>query len=131
MIITFHLHTGAHRALPDVLAMEAIFTHRSLASCLSNLNIHLPKQQLSLWIRQKRTFQRTTALTRSLGKPSITKDQAKRLDILELGYDDLVKMRSECSDGEVFSTVLKNKGVNSKPLRGKLIKLVPCCSTSH
>ncbi len=37
---------GAHRALPDVQALEDILTHPSLVSCLSHLVIHSPSMQL-------------------------------------------------------------------------------------
>lgn len=108
--------------MPDVLAMERVMTHPSLVACLSNLPIRSPKHQQSLWSSQKRLFQRTTALTRSLGgKPSITSLQAKRLDSLGFTFEGLVKLYREC-DPAKFQAVLKEKGVNSKPLREKLAK---------
>ena len=115
---------GAHRALPDILAMEKVFTHPSLVSCLSKLPTRSPKKQMTAWIEQKRLFQRITALVKSLGKPSITKTQAKRLDTLGLGYEDLSKLRCTHKDKEVFMQALKDKGVNSKPLREKLSKIL-------
>ena len=124
LYVIYHatLSLGAHRALPDILAMEKVFTHPSLVSCLSKLPTRSPKKQMNAWIEQKRTFQRTTALIKSLGKPTITKPQAKRLDDLGFTYEDLVKLRSKHKDREVFQQVLKDKGVNSKPLREKLSK---------
>ena len=62
---------------------------------------------------------------KSLGKPSITSAQAKRLDALGLGYGNLVKLRSESAGDEAFKKNLKEKGVNSKPLQEKLVKLLP------
>ena len=88
--------------------MEKVFTHPSLVSCLSKLPTRSPKKQMNAWIEQKRTFQRTTALIRSLGKPTITKPQAKRLDDLGFTYEDLVKLRSKHKDREVFQQVLKS-----------------------
>lgn len=106
------------------MAMERVFTHQSLVSCLSRLPIRSPKTQRKLWIEQKRVFQRTTSLIKSLGKPAITKSQAKRLDILGLGHEDLVQLHSSSKDEEEFLKFLKEKGVNSKPLREKLVKLL-------
>lgn len=104
--------------------MERVFTHPTLSSCLNTLLIRPPKKQRLLWVDQKRTFQRTTALIKSLGKPAITAPQAKRLDVLGLGYEDLVKLHTESNDTDVFIKILKDKGVNSKPLREKLVKLL-------
>ena len=114
---------GAHRAMPDVLAMERVFTHPTLASCLSSIPTRSPKQQRCLWIEQKRHFQRITALSKSLGKPSITSAQANRLDSLGFSHEDLQKLRSELNATD-FLKVLKSRGVNSKRLREKLLKLV-------
>ena len=60
---------GAHRALADVRAMKAIFTH---LNCLDDVEIRSPNQQLMLWKSQKMAYKRTTSLVASLGKPSIT-----------------------------------------------------------
>lgn len=116
------MSTGAHRALPDVLAMERVFAHPSLVACMSHIPIMSPKQQMSLWTKQKRKFNRTTALIRSLGKPSITSAQANRLHVLGFTYQSLLKLRSECKGTEVFLKILKDKGVNSKVVRDKLAK---------
>jgi len=105
--------------------MERVFTHPKLVSCLSHLHIRSLKQQMSIWVEQKRLYQRISNLIRSLGKPSVTSPQAKRLDALGLGLDELKKLRSESKDGEDFLKILKDKGVNSKPLREKLAKVLP------
>ena len=118
------LSIGAHRALPDVMAMERILTHASLASCLAELPIRSANTQRRLWEKQKRLFQRSTALIRSLGKPAVTSNQAKRLDSLGFAYQDLVQLYSNSKDKEDFITTLKKRGVNSKPLREKLAKLL-------
>ena len=120
-----YAHAGAHRAFPDVIAMVAVMTDPLLVGCLTRIPIRSPTRQLDLWTKQKELFQRATALIKSLGKPSITSAQAKRLDSLKLGYGDLVKLRSECAGDEAFKKTLKEKGVNSKPLREKLVKLLP------
>ena len=70
----------------------------------------------NLCVQQKRRFARTTTLIKSLGKPSITPAQAKRLDSLGLGYRDLMKLKSESRDREDFMDILNDRGVNSKPV---------------
>ncbi len=112
---------GAHRALPDVLAMEAVLTHPSLVKCLSNLTVRSPGKQISLWLEQKRAHSRSTALIKSLGKKSVTSAQAKRLDSLGLGVHELVELRRSHSD-EGFLQCLKDKEVRSQALRNKLLK---------
>lgn len=106
--------------MPDVVAMEKVFTHPSLVDCFSQLPIRPPKKQRSLWIAQKRAFQRSSTLIKSIGKPAVTTAQAKRLDDLGFAYEDLLKLRADSKDRDVFMQALKEKGVNSKPLREKL-----------
>ncbi len=69
----------AHRALPDVLALERILLHPSLTGCLDKLHIQLPSMQMKKWLAQKTLYTNAALLTRSLGKPSITPRQAKKL----------------------------------------------------
>ena len=112
---------GAHRALADVRAMKAIFTH---LNCLDDVEIRSPNQQLMLWKSQKMAYKRTTSLVASLGKPSITAPQAKRLDFLGFTFESLLDLYCQASDQDAFTTVLKGKGVNSRPLRAKLVELL-------
>ena len=72
--------------------------------------------------QEENEFARTTSLIKSLGKPSITSAQAKKLDSIRLGYGDLEKLKSECRNREEFVRVLKVRGINSKPLQKKLSK---------
>ena len=116
--------TGAHRAFPDVLAMEAVMTHQSLISCPPNLPVRSAKKQMELWTSQKQRFHQADALIRSLGKPSITAAQAKRLIQLGLEHSALVTLRPKSSTPEAFMEALKGKGVKSKALCIKLAKLV-------
>lgn len=123
--VTTNLYnTGAHRALADVHAMKEVFTHPSMRHCLSKLQPNPSSQQLKSWDKQKRLHHRTTSLISSLGKPSITAPQAKRIDTVGLSYAGLVKILSEAKGEEDFSSILKSKGINSKPLRAKLWKLL-------
>lgn len=92
--------------MPDILALEKVITHPSLVHCLSSLPIRSPKTQQQMWMKQKRAFKRTSSLIRSLGKPAITAAQAKRLDDLGLGYEDLTTLYRESKDKNVFCSVL-------------------------
>lgn len=85
----YSYYIGAHRALADVKAMKAIFTH---LNCLGKVEIRSPSQQLKLWKAQRRTYHRTTSLVSSLGKPSITAPQAKRLDCLGFTITSLLHL---------------------------------------
>ena len=107
--------------MADVRAMKAVFTN---LNCLSEIQTHSPSQQLEIWRSQKLKYQRTTALIASLGKPSITAPQAKRLDTLSLSFPSLCSIHSEARNDIEFVDILKKKGVNSKPLREKLAKLL-------
>ncbi len=79
----------AHKALPDVLALERVFIHTALAGSLANFSVRTPQVQLSLWINQRNTFRRAAALIMSLG---LTSTQAKKLDSLGIGYPELLKI---------------------------------------
>ncbi len=120
------VYTGAHRALPDVLAMEAVMTHPLLASSLTKIPVRSAKKQLELWSSQKQAHLRCDTLIRALGKPSITVSQAKKLDQLGLSYKGLVTLWANSGNPNRFSEALKEKGVNSKPLRLKLASIVHC-----
>ncbi len=115
---------GAHRALPDVLALERVFTHSALAGSLANLSVRTPQVQLSLWINQRNTYRRAAALIKSLGRPNLTSTQAKKLDSLGIGYTELLQLREDSGTTEVILTALKDKGIRSKPLREKLAKAI-------
>ncbi len=73
MAYTFFMLTGAHRALPDVVAMERVMTHPTLINCLAKIPTRTYDRMMELWTTQKLVFSRSTALVMSLGKPSITK----------------------------------------------------------
>ena len=111
---------GAHRALPDVLAMERVLLHPSLVRCLSSLTIRCPQQQVKLWMDQKESFLKAAVIIKAFGNPCLTTLQAKKLDSLGLTYEDLAKLLQETGGGETFHKALKDKGINSKLLREKL-----------
>ena len=65
--IILHVHIllmyiCAHRALPDVFAMERVLTHPSLVRCLSRLPIRTPARQIKLWMQQKQAHIRITSV---------------------------------------------------------------------
>ncbi len=86
-----------------------------------------PRKQGDMWIQQKRCFQRTTSLIKSLGKHNITSAQAKKLDSIRLSYGDLKQLKSEYKDREEFVRTLKDRGINSKSLQEKLSKHFKFC----
>ncbi len=120
--LSFIYFAGVHRALPDVQALESVVTHPLLVHCLSQLPIRSLRNEGDMWLQQKRSFQRTTNLIRSLGRHTITSAQAKKLDGMGLGYGDLEQLRQACKDREEFVRTLKDRGINSKPLQQKLSK---------
>ena len=89
-------------------------THPLLVKCLTALDVRSPKQQLKMWMTQKLTHQRTTSLITSLGKPSVTAPQAKRLDSLGITHKVLVDLWAQSIDEEEFCHVLSSMKVNSK-----------------
>ena len=101
--------------------MKAIFTH---LNCLGDAAIRSPSYQVMLWNEQKLVHERTTSLVTSLGKPSITAPQAKRLDVLGFTFQSLLKLYTQSKDPEDFTKELKSKGVNSKALQVKLLTLL-------
>lgn len=101
--------------------MKRVFTH---LNCLADVDIRSPSHQVMLWKDQKNTYRRTTSLVTSLGKPTITAPQAKRLDSLGFTFQSLFKLYTQARDVDTFTQVLKGKGVNSKALRAKLVQLL-------
>ena len=77
---------------------------------------------MRLWIQQKRVHTRITDLVKALGTPSVTAAEARRLDTLGLGFQELLKLHKDISNPEEFLTNLKERGVRSKILREKLVK---------
>ena len=112
---------SAHRALPDVEAMEELFTNTALVDLLTSLPKRSPTQQLNLWMSQKDQRLRTSSLLYSLGR-QITATQAKRLDSLGLSHDVLREIWVS-SPSEMFQETLLVRGVRSKKLREKLTSI--------
>ena len=73
------LTLGGHRALPDVLALERILQHLSLAGCLDKVPFRSPQLQQDKWLAQKILYNKAAELTRALEKSTITPTQAKKL----------------------------------------------------
>ena len=77
---------------------------------------------MKLWIQQKQAHIRTTALVKAIGKPSLTAAQAKRLDVLGLGFKDLLKLHRDSGSRDEFVTAMKDNGIRSGPVREKIVK---------
>ena len=88
----------------------------------------IPMLHRKLWMEQKKAIRATSlgyiaiTLIKAHGKPTLTSAQAKRLDALGIKFEDLLNLYLESSTRETFHTVLKERVINSKPLREKLEK---------
>lgn len=69
---------------------------------------------------QKGAHYQSASLVKALGKPTITKAQAKKLNQVGLGIAELKTLRTDSLTQDVFKEALKARGINSKPLREKL-----------
>jgi hypothetical protein len=110
----------AHRALPDVEAMENLFTLTPLHSLLPSLSLRTPQQQLHQWTVQKKKRSEIQKLVSFFGS-KITKAHAGQL--LERGITphDLEQLKLQAETSEVFADMLKsNLGIRSKVLRQRL-----------
>lgn len=121
---------GAHRALPDVLAMERVILHPSLSVCLSNVLTRCPQHQLKLWLDKKQLYMKSAQLIKCFGKPALTSAQAKKLVSKNLLLDDLKIIQREVGSEAEFHSSLKTKGINSQPLREKLWKALKRLASS-
>ena len=92
--------------------MERVL-HPSLVKCLSSLSIRSPQLKIKLWMEQKKAI-RATTLIKALRKPTLHKTGCS--------FEDLLNLYLESNTREAFRTVVKERGINSKPLREKLEK---------
>lgn len=84
----------AHRALPDVLSMEALFFESPLQDTLPSLTFRTPQQMIHQWNMQKGTRENVQCLVRFFGK-AITKAHAKQLTRLDITPRTLQRCHSE------------------------------------
>ncbi len=98
---------------------------QKVTGCLDKLHIQSPSMQMKKWFAQKTLYTNAALLTRSLGKPSITPTQAKKLVTRGIDFHTLLLLRRT---SDAFVASLKQKGVRSKPLGEKLYRVL--CSTS-
>ena len=112
-------HTLAHRALPDVEAMESMFMSSSLHDILGSLDIRTPRQQLQLWNTQKQARNAVQRLVRFFGK-RITKAHASQLTKLDITPETLQQWKDEAKGVKEFAKTLKEHKVNSKDLQNNL-----------
>ena len=113
----------AHRAFPDVEALERIIVKTELVDLLSGLPVRSAAQQLGKWTAMKNTHHQVVQILTSLGK-RVTSPQAKRLNQLGLTLEALQDLRSSCKNNEEFGKALLQSGVKSKPLREKLCIII-------
>ena len=113
----------AHRALPDVEAMEELFTNTALADLLPihSIPTRSAEEQLKHWQDQKEKYSRTEDIRKALGPQNIKYPQAQRLVELSLSYDILCRIRKDTVTREKFKEELKKRGVRSSPLQDMLI----------
>ena len=109
----------AHRALPDVEAVETLFMLAPLHDILASLAIRTPQQQLHLWALQKQKRQAIQQLLLFFGK-KITKAHASQLTKQGITHQTLEKWKGEAKDVKEFAKTLKNHKVNSKKLQDNL-----------
>ncbi len=102
--------------LPHALALERVLLHPSLSGCLKELSVLTSQMQLKKWLSQKTLFIKAAALTRSLGKPSVTPTQAKKLVTEGFDYQSLSLLHRTSLTKDDFHESLKKRGVRSKPL---------------
>ncbi len=69
---------GALELVPTIALEVNIFVAQKVTGCLDKLHIQSPIMQMK-WLAQKTLYTNAALLTRSLGKPSITPTQAKKL----------------------------------------------------
>lgn len=122
--MTQYINCLAHRALPDVEALERIMLKTDLVHLLSSLPVKSTANQLGAWAMQKNTHNRVTQLLTSLGKQRVTNAQAKRLNELGLSYEALLDLRTSSKSRDDFCDALLKSGVRSKPLRERLGSII-------
>ncbi|ORU90792.1 MAG: hypothetical protein A6F71_07525 [Cycloclasticus sp. symbiont of Poecilosclerida sp. M] len=113
--------TAAHRALPDVEAVESLFMLTPLHDILASLGIGVrsPQQQIHLWTLQKQKRQAVQQLVRFFGK-KITKAHASQLKEKNITLEILEQWRAEANNVKDFNDTLKEHRVNSKKLQDNL-----------
>ncbi len=120
---TAEVHWNLYLQLHSIIAEVNIFVAQKVTGCLDKLHIQSPSMQMKKWLAQKTLYTNAALLTRSLGKPSITPTQAKKLVTQGIDFHTLLLLRSRTSDTkDAFIASLKQEGVRSKPLREKLYR---------
>lgn len=109
----------AHRALPDVEAVEALFTTSPFHDLLSSLSIRTPQQQIHQWTLQKQKRSHAQCLLRFFGK-KISQVHARKLTTEGINHQLLEEWRATCKTREKFIKTLKNHKIHSKVLQENL-----------
>ncbi len=124
---TAEVHWNLYLQLHSIIAEVNIFVAQKVTGCLDKLHIQSPSMQMKKWLAQKTLYTNAALLTRSLGKPSITPTQAKKLVTQGFDLHTLLLLRRTSDTKDAFVASLKQKGVRSKPLGEKLYRAL--CST--
>lgn len=113
----------AHRALPDVEALEELFTQTALKKLLLSIPIRSTEEQLQLWIAQKDIYNQINKLSSTL--PDISREQARKLVKMGLTYEELCHMCATTKTKDEFKELLKMKGVQRGKLHNQLVTRYP------
>ncbi len=124
---TAEVHWNLYLQLHSIIAEVNIFVAQKVTGCLDKLHIQSPSMQMKKWLAQKTLYTNAALLTRSLGKPSITPTQAKKLVTQGFDLHTLLLLRRTSDTKDAFVASLKQKGIRSKPLGEMLYRAL--CST--
>ena len=118
--VCFHYSSLAHRALPDVEALQELYTQTSLQKLLLSIPIRSTGEQLQHWKAQKECYEHVTKFRHIL--PT---EQARILVKKGLTYKVLCHMCATTKTKEEFKELLKRKGVQRGKAHNKLVTLYP------
>lgn len=121
--LTHGLFSLAHRALPDVEALEELFNQTSLQRLLWSIPIRSTAEQLQHWEAQKECYKQVTKVCHTL--PTLNKEQARKLVKMGLTYEKLCHMCATTKTKEEFKELLKMKGITRGKLHNELVILYP------
>lgn len=118
--VCFHYSSLAHRALPDVEALQELYTQPSLQKLFLSIPIRSTGEQLQHWKAQKECHEHVTKFHHIL--PT---EQARILVKKGLTYNVLCHMCATTKTKEEFKELLKRKGVQRGKVHNRLVTLYP------
>ncbi len=99
---TAEVHCNLYLQLHSIIAEVNIFVAQKVTGCLDKLHIQSPSMQMKKWLAQKTLYTNAALLTRSLGKPSITPTQAKKLVTQGFDLHTLLLLRRTSDTKDAF-----------------------------